>query len=84
MCEIDRVIAFNDDLLRLSYVKCISYEASYAEKQPTRYKVRLCVYRTRVEYLQAVIEVCSVRASLSAVAPPEGGSFPPMGVRKDR
>jgi len=72
-------------LLRLSYVKCISYEASYVEKQPTRYKVRLCVYRTRVEYRQAVIEVCSVRASLSAVALPEGegGSFPPMGVRKD-
>ena len=72
-------------LLRLSYVKCISYEASYAEKQPTRYKVRLCVYRTCVEYWQAVIEVCSVRASLSAVVLPEGegGSFPPMGVRKD-
>ena len=51
-------------LLRLSYVK---YEASYVEKQPTRYKVRLCVCRTRVEYRQAVIEVCSVRASLSVI-----------------
>jgi len=54
-------------LLRLSYVKCILYEASYVEKQPTRYKVRLCVYRTRVQYRQAVIEVCSVRASLSVI-----------------
>jgi len=47
--------------------------ASSVEKQPVRYQVRMCVYRTRVEYGQAVIEVCSVRASLSAVAPPEGG-----------
>jgi len=39
--------------LRLSYVKCISYEESYVEEQPTRYKVRLRVYRTRVEYWQA-------------------------------
>jgi len=69
-------------LLRLSYVKCISYEASYVEKQPTRYKVRLCVYRTRAEYWEAVIEVCSVRASLSAVAPPEGreGEASPLWV----